>query len=263
MRRSESKEESKYNYQEEEEEKDLVEQGYERVFSLKPRTITNRPSKFVMTADQKKQYQAALPEIGNIPGLSDIIYQYNISDEIGTPREKCYRQVDESGDEQKYCINNIERLNTAIAQNVDKKIYFASVECALYCLLTNLPSYFLSLKLSSPKMRVIENFSLNVNIKKLNEFGDAAYLTISYDTRLKQHVAKIRLYKSILDIGRSKMISLNDAIDLIFYYGPVSIVEFSFNLDKTKSEIKGFYYDGTKSRYWDLIDNFSFQTFGN
>jgi hypothetical protein len=135
----EEEDEKRQTKEEEEEKKIETLEAYERLFLKPPRPILNKQNNNrSLLTEEKKIYNESIPQLGGNFDLTNLIHQYTLADEMGTPREKCYL---ETRDEKSSCLQNVEKFKKyrGIAIGVIGSIPFDEVECSLYCLLTNLP----------------------------------------------------------------------------------------------------------------------------
>jgi hypothetical protein len=236
---------------------------------------------------ERKTYQEALTTLPN--ELLHLIYELNVPEEVGTRREKCYTEVKRSEEgegkmgETSFCKRNVAMMKEK-SYNKDGEfipILFRMAECGLYCLLTNLPTR-VQLYVPTPGYadaiwhEFTVPFTLQITIDEINkekdddeddedeskDSGDLLTLDIWYDESKKTHIYKFNLISNG-DVIRTRFLSANEAIDLIFYYGSSKTAFISFSSrsnfpDGTK--LTKFLYDNKDSNsnsedYWDIYLN--------
>jgi hypothetical protein len=247
-------EESKEEKKEPEEERPI----YQRLFENPPRRIFSQPRRFEMNREQKEAYTEALPDFSEF-NLLDLIFQHTVAKEIGTPVESCYTSTT-SGSNTLTCAMNFSRMRAA--QRELGIVSFKDHQCAIYCLLKNLPTSYRYRSCTYGKKceDAIAPFRMRVEIE-----DPSILINVEYDQATRDYLILLSL-----NIGgeekkneRYQIPSIDDLIDLIFYYGSKTLVS-SFIENPHFGKILNFIYP-TSSIYnfWDafLPKEIVFQTF--
>jgi hypothetical protein len=271
-RRQQEQEEKEEVAAEEEKKKVSVVPIYHRLFQQPRQRIFDRPERLLMNDDEKKFYLEGLSELSEGGGgvstdLANLIYQYNISEEIGTPLEFCYRQTNDNS--QSSCIANVIELKKILDSSKTKEIPFETIKCALYCLLKNLPTFVFVYNLVANKS-LWEPFEFSIAIypnTKINAGSGASidagmYLDISirYDEGKADYLVFLSRLPIVYNFNDTKpvirgFISLDDAIDLLFQYGSTNPIFYSFPR-YSNFQIKGFRYKSSSDPHlWEIIMN--------
>jgi hypothetical protein len=215
-----------------------------------------------MTKEEEKYYplEGEKDSLFNLHELTNLIHEYS-NPKYLVPHEKCQTLTSlpsstiESKEEKvkSPCLLQVERLAEYIKSDEYRRIGYARFEdfdCALYCLLTNLPIQFnLMLKEDDDEREkeLIEPFSLNFRIRLKNP-DTKLWMNIEHDEKSNGYVTRV---STILGNGKyvKATISLEEAIDLILYYGPRANILFGINNSENDYYLKNF----GKNGYWNLI----------
>ena len=240
-------------------------QPYERLFENPPRSVVERKIAPSITSYERKGIQEALPEF--YPSdLTNLIQSLFTAEEIGTPREKCFTEMNDpverlhsgvgSLSPTSACMGNVKNLkykldsiqNVGLSDGVD----FNDFECAVYCLLTNLPAYFDTEREEDEddeETRI--RFDLSVYIALNRGDSDSNLkVEIKYSETEKKHKATV---SEVVPTGRTTDISIEDAIDLILYYGNKSLLIFS--VDSNNNYVTSFINkDGSQNEVWNILE---------
>jgi hypothetical protein len=208
---------------------------YQHLFQNPPQSIVHRPD--VLTfgdVEEKKKYEEALKDLPS--DVLRLIYGYNSPKEYGTKRERCYRQLN-SGDN--VCLKNINDLENELYELNSRKdingtdsiiLNWDDAECAIYRLLTNLPTRMNAFVGFYPGGRlnaIALNFEVNITINKFNYDNDTIIINISYSSGGGKYICKITLKEKNEVSLKTQDIPVDYAIDLILEYGPKSEITFS------------------------------------
>jgi hypothetical protein len=132
-------------------------QPYLRLFENPPRLLVERPRVVKLPSKEEKFYREALSELPT--ELLNEIYKFStIPEEINSPREFCYLQLQDA--EEKLlsetsssstprispCQENINHFVQEVESEKTLEqggnISFEDVQCSIYCLFTNLPKFY-------------------------------------------------------------------------------------------------------------------------
>jgi hypothetical protein len=222
----EEQEEETRRQQKEEEEEESKQPFYLRVLekSQRPDVAVFVPPKLTKKDWEYYPTREAEPSgLFDLSELTNLIHQYSFPEEYGTPREKCFKETRSSQTEGKEevkspCLTRVEEFSkaTSKANEEDEVVSFARFECALYCLLTNLPSMMIFTK-NEENEQIRIPFMLRVMIAPKNGLKSSK-VEIYYDRDLEKHLAKVEV---IYGISKIENVSVEEAIDFIFHNGQV------------------------------------------
>jgi hypothetical protein len=205
--------------------------------------------------------------------LINIIHDLALPEEIGTPREYCYKKLAAERQFEKIhpCIGNIMDIRVAVnlykkkgpilkVEDEEVKVPFDYVQCVIYCLLTNLPIAFHNWSSGS-----VDEFKFEMYIYNFDNSSSMLAVRIIYDPELKKHIISASLCywggsmkKKVACRDSNKNLSILDVIDLVMYYGSRADIQYvSSNGEK---EGKYQYYDGdiVKKKYGEIKDNLKY-----
>jgi hypothetical protein len=238
--------------EEKREERKLKDNRIQRLFENPRREFIDRPY-FTVPKEEKKYYQLEEKSKNNnpfdLPELTNLIYQYTLPEELGTPREKCYSNQKNSS-----CEENIESLEILRKVSLDNftNIDFSSVECAIYCLLTNLPT-FIDVIINNENEEEDEENEIPFDLYVTVMGNESIMVRFFYNENSEKHEATV----SIIDKEtRIASVDVGEAIDIVLYYGSRSKI--SFVLPIGKNEVFNGFDDET---YWDELANLDSQPF--
>jgi lipid II:glycine glycyltransferase (peptidoglycan interpeptide bridge formation enzyme) len=229
----------------EEEEKD-GDDIYKRLFEKRNnnRPLFKRQEWFPIPVEEKKVYQEVLTELPD--EILSLIYQSNAPEEMGTLREKCYK-------ESSFCQNSVLMLEKE-SYNENGEVVpvpFEKVECALYCLLSNLPTHveFLVYNQNAGDQYIEQPFSMLIVIDQFNDLKDKLSklsIVVQYDESRKKFIYTVNSHGTRKN--RTSLSTLADLIYLILYYGPKSRLTFITGpVKENNSFIQSFIYKSPSS----------------
>ena len=251
--------------------------AYKRLFEKPPRLIVDKPEHFPIPARELKVYRENFPDLPD--DLLDLIYQSNVSEELGSPREHCYLKL--RNENKEYSSSNDpcqEEINHFVKERKkeefpDSQIPFEDIECSLYCLLNNLPTSYTNYNDEEENRQ--HEFHLTIHISQFDNLNTKLKVEISnYKGFLTSSVTSaVTAVTAVTTAGsgttfEKRYLSLEIIIDLILFYGPKSHMIFSIGTDPEYDDIKKFYSGEIENKYWNslvvgrVIDIYSFTTLG-
>jgi hypothetical protein len=264
---------------------------YERLFRNPRGRIFDQPARFLMNEEEKKVYRQGLVEGsgGHVPSeISNLIYQYTVPIEFGTPVQFCYEKTlgGNSVESKPACIENIDRFRLSIyaAERANRRVPFKENECAIYCLFKNLPISVLVMRKIGSSSNYLGykdswipfSITLSIDVKETENDNDKfkkLLVDIKFDEAKQDYDISLSGISNNQIDGQNYptiQISMDDVIDLIFHYGPISNIDLYFSGDQfyplSDEAVNYKYTPLTKYNYWNPLKNeksgFIFRTFG-
>lgn len=213
--------------------------------------------------EEREIYKQALPSLPL--DLIHMIYEATEPEEVGTPRKKCARSTmgaATSGVSE--CKRNVDELISDYFKFLPYGgIPFNRVGCAIYCLFNNLPTHTNIVKkeydddaeevMEGVMEEVIEthnNFEMSVDIHE-NAIDRLLFAKVAYNDTTKKHAVTIQTRKDV----EPTTWSLDDLIDLIFYYGDKKTITFHIDEFGDQNSIYSFEYADGIEQLWTEVEN--------
>jgi hypothetical protein len=213
-----------------------------------------------MTKEEEKYYPSG-EDLFNLRELTNLIHEYS-NPKYLVPHEKCQTLTSlpsstiESKEEKAIppCLLQVVQL----AEYMESREYleneyarFEDFDCALYCLLTNLPTHINLLEEDEDDDGVQDEisipFSLNVGIRLKNP-NTQLWVKIEYDEKSNGYVTRVSMRSENGNLTNAT-ITLEEAIDLILYYGPRANILINLDINEEDYSFDSFEND----LYWNTV----------